>query len=174
MCRLFPFVMEKSAFPTRDAIDKRNLFLLSGRAVSCCRHKSLHKKQVPTHQKSNFQILIICKNKLSKAELYKSNFVKKSRSATIYLHFKTLYIFSSTFLQFLFLFTISLFALNSIFLLQISSSVTFTYFFSVRVKPIQNVILKNEKKSVAKNIVESKKYFLTLVRLDLVVLENYT
>ena len=70
--------MEKPAFPTRDApIDKRNLFLLRGRVVSRCRHKSLQGKQVPTDRKSDFQILIICKNKLSKAELYKSNFEKK-------------------------------------------------------------------------------------------------
>ena len=70
--------MEKPAFPTRDAqIDKRNLFPLSQRAVSLCRHKSLQKKQVPTDRKSNFHILIIFENKLSKAELYKSKFVKK-------------------------------------------------------------------------------------------------
>ena len=31
MCHIFPGVMEKPAFPTKDApIDKRNLFLLSG------------------------------------------------------------------------------------------------------------------------------------------------
>ena len=54
-------------------------------------------------------------------------------------------IFSCQLLSLLFLFIILSFALNSIFLLQILSSVTFTYFFSVRVKPIQNVIVKNEK-----------------------------
>ena len=70
--------MEKPAFPTRDAPrDKRNLFLLSGRAISRCRQKSLQGKQVPTERKSNFQIQIICKKNLSKAELYKSKFVKK-------------------------------------------------------------------------------------------------
>ena len=38
---------------------------------------------------------------------------------------------------------------------------------------MQNVIEKNEKKSVARNIVASKKnFFLIFVRLDLVVLEN--
>ena len=49
---------------------------------------------------------------------------------------------------------------------------TFTYLFSVRVKPIQKFIIKNEK-NVARNIVASKKYcFLIFVRLDWVVLEN--
>ena len=75
---MFPCVMEKPAFPTRDApMDKRNLFLLSGRTVSRCTRKSLQEKLVPTDRKVNFQILIICENKLSKVELYKSNFVKK-------------------------------------------------------------------------------------------------
>ena len=78
MCHMFPCVMEKPAFPTRDTpIDKRNLLPLSGRAVFRCRHKRLHEKSVPPDQKNNFQILIICENKLSKAELCKSNFVKK-------------------------------------------------------------------------------------------------
>ena len=36
-------------------------------------------------------------------------------------------------------------ALNSIFPLQISSSITFIYYFSVRVKPIQNVVTKTKK-----------------------------
>ena len=131
MCHVFLFIMEKPAFSTKDALaGKKNLFLLSRKAVSRCRHKSLHKKQVPTDPKSSFEILIICENKLSKSDLYQSSFVKKQRDATISLHFKTLNIFSSTFLQFLFLVIISLFAINSIFLLQISSSITFTYFFS--------------------------------------------
>ena len=71
--------MEKPAFPTSDApIYERNFFLLRGRVVSRCRHKSFQEKQVvPTDQKSNFQILIICENKLSKVELRKSKFVKK-------------------------------------------------------------------------------------------------
>ena len=78
MCHMFPCFREKPAFPTRDApIDKRNLFLLSGRAVFRCRHKSLQEKWVPTDRKNNFQILIICENKLSKSELYKANFVEK-------------------------------------------------------------------------------------------------
>ena len=78
MYHMFPCFMEKPAFPTRDApIDKRNLFLLSGRAVSGCRHKSLQKNYVSTDRKSSLEILIICENKLSKAELCKSNFVKK-------------------------------------------------------------------------------------------------
>ena len=42
MWHMFPCVMEKPAFPTRDEpLDKTNLFVLSGRAVSRCRHKSL-------------------------------------------------------------------------------------------------------------------------------------
>ena len=45
MGHMFPCVMEKPVFPTRDVpIDKRNLFLLSGRAVSRCRDKSLQEK----------------------------------------------------------------------------------------------------------------------------------
>ena len=45
MLHMFPCVMEKPAFPARDApIDKRNLFLLIGRAVSRCRHTSLQEK----------------------------------------------------------------------------------------------------------------------------------
>ena len=71
--------MEKQAFPTSDApIYERNFFLLRGRVVSRCRHKSFQEKQVvSTDQKSNFQILIICENKLSKVEFHKSKFVKK-------------------------------------------------------------------------------------------------
>ena len=38
-------LLEKPAFPTKDAlIDKRNLFLLGGRAVSRCRQKRLLEK----------------------------------------------------------------------------------------------------------------------------------
>ena len=95
----------------------KNFFLQSRRADFRCKHKSLREKQVPTDRKSISQFLIICENKLSKAELYKSDFVKKSRSATISLHSKTLHIFLSVFAQFLFLFIISIFTLNAIFLL---------------------------------------------------------
>ena len=78
MCHVFPCVMQKTTFPSRNTpIDKRNLFLLSGRVVSHFRHESLQKKQVPTDRKNNSQILIICENKILKAELYKSNFVTK-------------------------------------------------------------------------------------------------
>ena len=39
---MFPRVMERPAFPIKDAsLDKRNLFLLTRRAVSRCRHKKL-------------------------------------------------------------------------------------------------------------------------------------
>ena len=67
------------------------------------------------------------------------------------------------------------FALNSIFLLHISSPITFIYHYSVRVKPIQNVVTKAKKahndivlvylvRSVAGEIVVSKKYcFLIFV-----------
>ena len=93
MCRMLPCFREKPAFPTRnEAIDKKNFFLLSGRVVFCFRHKSLQEKKVPTDRENNFQILVICENKLSKAELYKSDFV------TISLYFQTRDIFSSTFL----------------------------------------------------------------------------
>ena len=77
MCHMFPCFREKPAFPTRDElIDKRNFFLLSGRAVFRCRHKNLQEKKVPTDRENNSQIIVICKNKLSKAELYKSGFAK--------------------------------------------------------------------------------------------------
>ena len=63
MCDVFLCFREKPAFPTRDTpTDKRNLILLSGRAIFRCRHKGLQKKLVPTDRKDNAQILIICKN----------------------------------------------------------------------------------------------------------------
>ena len=72
MGHLFPCIKEKPAFPITDAqIDKRNLFLISGRTVPRCRHKSFQEKEVPTDRESNFQILILSKNKLQKAELYR-------------------------------------------------------------------------------------------------------
>ena len=92
MCHMSPcFRGETRAAP----IDKRNLFLLSRRVVFRCRHKSFK-----LTEKNNFQILIICKSKLSKAERYKSNVIKKITDCnfTISLHFKTFHIFSSTFL----------------------------------------------------------------------------
>ena len=77
MSHMFPCFREKPAFPTRDAlIDKRNLVILR-RAVFHFRHKSLPEKEFSTNRKTNFQILIFFENKLSKAKLYKSNFVKK-------------------------------------------------------------------------------------------------
>ena len=49
---MFPCFREKPGFPTRDApVDKRNLFLLSGRAVFRCRYKTSQEKQVPTDPK---------------------------------------------------------------------------------------------------------------------------
>ena len=64
-------------------------------------------------------------------------------------------------------FIISFFALNSIIPFQIASSLTFTNYLSVRVKPIQNIVTKTKKtysdiilaqlrRSVARNIVVSK------------------
>ena len=54
-----------------------------------------------------------------------------------------------------------------------SSSFTITYFFFVRVKSIQNVIIKNEKKPQLEILLDLKKYcFLIFVGLDLVVLEK--
>ena len=87
MCHVFPYFREKPAFPTRDApIDKRNLFLSSGRMVfRCmhkrnlflpsgrvvfrCTHKSLQKKVVPNDRKNNFKVLIICENKFQNPNL---------------------------------------------------------------------------------------------------------
>ena len=68
-------------------------------------------------------------------------------------------------------FIISFFALNSIILFQIASSLTFTNYLSARVKPIQNIVTKTKKtysdiilaqlrRSVAGNIVVSKKILL--------------
>ena len=125
MCHMFPCVMEKSAFPIRDApIDKRNLFLLSGRAVSHCRHKSL--------QKSWFQLIekkISNSNYLRKQTLNSRNAqIKICKVQLISLYILQLSIFSCQLLcnSCFFFFIISLFALNSIFLLQLSSSFTFT------------------------------------------------
>ena len=99
MCHMIPSVMDKPVFPTRDEpIDQRNLFLLSGKAVSRCKLNSLQEKQVQSDQKSNFQILVICENKPSKVKLDKSNFVKKITECNYLLHFKTLHIFLSIFL----------------------------------------------------------------------------
>ena len=69
--------------PIKDLpIDKKNLFLLSGRAVSRCSHKTLQEKLVATDRQSNFQILITWENKLSKAELQKLKFAKKPKKQT--------------------------------------------------------------------------------------------
>ena len=85
---MFPCFREKPAFPTRDApIDKRKLLLLSGRAMFGYRHKSLQEKQVSTDRT----------NKFSKAELYKSNFLKKISQCNYLLKFKKLSIFSCQF-----------------------------------------------------------------------------
>ena len=169
-----PCVMEKPAFPTRDAIDKINLFLLSRRAVSRCRHKNLHKKQVPTDRESNLQILMICENKLSKAKLYKSNFIKKITKC-----------------NYLFTFQNSPYYLVNFFAIPLFHYFTFCFKLYC---PIADIIVnhfyilflrsrktnikcytKKRKKSVARNIVASKKYcFLIFIGLDLVVLENCT
>ena len=153
---MFPCAMEKTAFPTRDAlIHKRNLFLLSGRAVSHCRQKSLQEKQVPTDQKKiNLQILINGKNKLSNAKLYKSNL-----GVHLSLYILKLSIF---FCQ---LFVISLFSLNFIFLLQVSS-ITFTYCFSVGIKPIQNIVIIKEKNLWLEILLHHLKKYCFLIFVD--------
>ena len=96
MCFIFPCVMKKPAFATRDeSIDKLNLFFLSGRTVSRCRRKR-KEKSVPTDRKKKLQILIICENKLLKAELYKSNFAE-FHGAQLSLYILRLSIFSFQF-----------------------------------------------------------------------------
>ena len=108
-------------------------------------------------KKSGFQLIA---KKISKFSLSaKANFGKpnctnqtlqrKSRSAAISLHFKTLHIFLSSFFKFLFLFITSLFALNS-------SSITFTYLFFRSRKNNTKSYNRKQKKSVARNIVASK------------------
>ena len=67
---MIPCFRDKPVFSTRDArLDKRNLFLLSGRAVFRSRHKSLQKSRFQQIEKNNFQILTICEKELSKAKL---------------------------------------------------------------------------------------------------------
>ena len=127
MCHMFPGFREKPAFPARDAsINKRNLFLLSGRVVFHCRHKSQPEKQVLTDRKNNFQILIVCENKLSKTELYKSNFIKKITEC------------------------------NYLFIADIIVNHLYTLFLRSR-KTNTKCYNKKRKKSVAGNIVASKK-----------------
>ena len=49
---MFPCVMEKPAFPTRDAqIYKKNLFVLNGRAVSFVRIKVCKKRRFQVIEK---------------------------------------------------------------------------------------------------------------------------
>ena len=72
------------------------------------------------------------------------------------LHYKTLHIFLSTFV-----------------LLQVSSAISFTYFFSDRVKQLENVIIKNETNLWLEMFLHLKNYhFLIFVRLNLAFLEN--
>ena len=93
---MLPFVMEKPAFPTRDTrIDQRNLFLLSERAVSRCRHKGLQGKQVPTDRKSNFQILSVKTNFKSRIALIR--LCKEDHVLQLSLYILKLSIFFVTF-----------------------------------------------------------------------------
>ena len=79
--------MEKPAFPTRDApIGKRNLFLLSGRAVSSCRHKIMEKPAFPTRDapigKRNLFLLSgravsRCRHKILQESGRDSNYLQK-------------------------------------------------------------------------------------------------
>ena len=166
--------MEKLAFPTRDPpIDKTNLFLLSGRADSRGRHKSLQEKYVPTDRKSNFQVLVIWENKLSKAELYKSNFVKKITESSCLFIFKNsryfivnFFVIPVPFRYFIFCFKlyfpIADIIVNHLYIIFLRSRKTNTKCYN-----------KKRKKSVARNMVAFEKYrFLILIQLDIVVLKN--
>ena len=110
---MFPCLMEKPAFSTRDApIDKTNLFLLSGRTVSRCKYKN-HGVQLSLY--------------ILKLSIFSCQLFCNSCSFSLF-HF-----------------------------LQISLSITFTYFFSVRVKAIQNVIIKNGKNPWLETLLHLKK-----------------
>ena len=151
MCHIFPCVMEKPAFPTRDApIDKRNVFLLSRRAVSRCRHKSLHEKQVPTVFQigSKFPNSQYLRKQIFKRQIVQIKRCTENHGVQLPLYILELSIFSCqpfcnscSFLLFHF------FALNYIFLLQILLSITFTQGSST-----QYVRTKGEGRSQAKCI----------------------
>ena len=152
---MFPCFREKPVFSTRDApIDKRNLLLLSGRAVFRCRHKGLQEKQVPADRKS----------KLSKAKLYKSNVVKKITECNYLFAFFVIPVYFHYFtFCFKLHFPIADIITNHLYILLLRSRKTNTKCYT-----------KKRKKSVTTNTVSPKKYrFLIFIRLDLVVLENF-
>ena len=169
----FHVLGEKPVFPARDAlIDKRNLFLLSGRAVFRCMHKHLEETYVPTDRKNNFQILIICGNKLSKAKFYKSNFVRKITECNYLVTFYNSPYFHVNF------FVIPVYFYYFTFCFKFCSPIAGIIvilldilFLCSRKTNTKCYNKKTIKKSVARNIVASNKIsFLIFVRLDLVVL----
>ena len=122
-----------------------------------CRHKRLQEKWVPTDRKSSFPSLIICENKLSKAKLYKSKFVKKITECNYLFTFQNspyflvnIFVIPVPFHYFTFSFKFYFpnadIIVNHLCILFLRSRKTSTKFYK-----------KNRKKSVARNIVESKK-----------------
>ena len=92
---MFPCFREKPVFSTRDArLDKRNLFLLSGRAAFRSRHKILQKSRFQVIEKNNFQILTICENQLSKSQIVKIKLCKDNHGVQLSLYILKLSIFS--------------------------------------------------------------------------------
>ena len=128
MCHIFPCVTEKPAFPTRDApIDKRNVFLLSRRAVSRCRHKSLHEKQVPTVFQigSKFPNSNYLRKQTFKSWIVQIKRCTENHGVQLSLYILELSIFScQPFCNSCSFSLFHFFALNYIFLLQISPSIT--------------------------------------------------
>ena len=128
MCHIFPCVTEKPAFPTRDApIDKRNVFLLSRRAVNHCRHKSLHEKQVPTVFQigSKFPNSNYLRKQTFKSWIVQIKRCTENHGVLLSLYILELSIFScQPFCNSCSFSLFHFFALNYIFLLQISSSIT--------------------------------------------------
>ena len=93
ICHMFP--MEQPAFPTRNApIDKRNLFLLSGRAVSRCWHKNLQEKYVLPNRKSNFLNSIYLRKQTFKNQIAQIKLCKENHEVQLSLYISKLSIFS--------------------------------------------------------------------------------
>ena len=130
MCHIFPCVMEKPAFSTRDApIDKRNVFLLSRRAVFRFRDKSFHEEQVPTVFQigSKFPNSNYLRKQTFKRRIVQIKRCTENHGVQLSPYILEISIFSCQ--PFCNSYSFSLFhffALNYIFLLQISSSITFT------------------------------------------------
>ena len=130
MCHIFPCVMEKPAFSTRDApIDKRNVFLLSRRAVFRFRDKSFHEEQVPTVFQigSKFPNSNYLRKQTFKSRIVQIKRCTENQGVQLSLYILELSIFScQPFCNSCSFSLFHFFALNYIFLLQISSSITFT------------------------------------------------